>query len=203
MRSLTVPTLLLALLTLAGCASQAPSPEQPRERGDWQAQKARLEAFDHWRLAGKVGLRTPDDATSANLDWVQRASRYRMLISGPFGSGRSVLEGGPDGVVLTTGKGRFTADTPERLMEQQLGWSLPVSALDDWVRGLPAPIVAHRLTRDDRGFPLQLHQAGWTIDYRDWTRAGGLWLPSRVVMTFPGLRATLVVKEWHPDPESA
>ncbi|WP_129140085.1 lipoprotein insertase outer membrane protein LolB [Modicisalibacter coralii] len=201
MRRLAILT--LSLLLLGGCASQAPTPETPRETGDWAAQQSHLKAFDHWRLAGKVGLRTRDDATSANLDWTQRGADYRMLISGPFGSGRSVLEGGPDGVVLTTGDGRYEADTPERLMERQLGWSLPVSALDDWIRGLPAPVVAHRMTRDDLGFPERLRQAGWTIDYRAWTRADGLWLPSRVVMTFADLRATLVVNAWHPEDEDA
>ncbi len=196
MRRLAAMTLGLTLL--AGCASQAPAPESPREKGDWADQKPRLEALDSWRLAGKLGLRTPNDAQSANLDWTQRAGHYRMLISGPFGAGRSVLEGGPDGVVLTTGEGRFEADTPEQLMEQQLGWSLPISALDNWVRGLPSPIVEYQLTRDTLNFPQRLRQAGWVIDYRDWTRADGLWLPRRLVMSFADWRATLVVNEWHP-----
>lgn len=196
MRRLAAITLGLALL--AGCASQAPSPESPREKGDWAEQQPRLKMLDSWRLAGKLGLRTPNDAQSANLDWTQRAGHYHMLISGPFGAGRSVLEGGPDGVVLTTGEGRFEADTAEQLMEQQLGWSLPISALDNWVRGLPSPIVEYQLTRDALNFPQRLRQAGWVIDYRDWTRADGLWLPRRMVMSFADWRATLVVNEWHP-----
>ncbi|MEC9482198.1 MAG: lipoprotein insertase outer membrane protein LolB, partial [Halomonas sp.] len=139
---------------------------------------------------------------SANLDWTQSGYDYRMLISGPFGTGRSVLESTANGVVLTTGEGRFEAETAEALMEEQLGWALPVAALDRWVRGLPAPLLAHRTQTDAQGFPTQLSQAGWTIDYRDWTWAsdvgGGLWLPSRIVMKIDDFRATLVVNEWRP-----
>lgn len=196
--------LSLCLALLAGCASRAPTTDAPpRERGDWSAQTERLQMLERWRLAGKVGLRTPDDATSANLDWVQAPRHYRMLISGPFGAGRSVLESTPGNVTLTTGEGRFQAATPEQLMQQQLGWSLPISALDYWVRGLPAPGSDHAMQADPRGFPTRLNQAGWTIEYRDWSwapeLAGGLWLPRRLVMSYGDLHATLIVNQWRPN----
>ncbi|MFC3283534.1 lipoprotein insertase outer membrane protein LolB [Litchfieldella rifensis] len=189
---------LLCLALIAGCASRAPGPDQPRERGDWDAQSARLEALDTWTLAGKVGLRTPQDSTSANLDWSQHPGYYRMLISGPFGSGRSVLEGRDGRVSLNTSEGRFVAESPEALMQEQLGWSLPISALDYWIRGLPAPGADHEVEEDALGYPAQLRQAGWNIAYRDWDYAGGLWLPRRLVMTYDEIRATLVVNDWRP-----
>ncbi|GHA91545.1 lipoprotein insertase outer membrane protein LolB [Modicisalibacter luteus] len=194
--------LLFCLALLSGCASQTPTPDVPRNQVAWSEQRDRVEALDAWRLAGKVGLRTPQDAVSANLDWMQTGFDYRILISGPFGAGRSVLESSAQGVTLTTSDGRFEAETAEQLMEDQLGWALPVSALDRWVRGLPAYILPHQTTTDDQGFPTQLRQAGWTINYRDWTwepeLSGGLWLPRRLVMTIDDFRATLVVNEWHP-----
>ncbi|WP_251978327.1 lipoprotein insertase outer membrane protein LolB [Salinicola avicenniae] len=189
---------LLLSAWLAGCASQAPTPDMPRQPDDWQNQQPALEALTHWNLAGKVGLRTPEDSTSANLDWQQAPTHYRMLISGPFGAGRSVLEGRDRRVTLTTGDGTFEAASPEALMMQQLGWSLPISALDYWIKGLPAPGAPHQVTADEFGFPDTLRQAGWDIDYRAWTYAGGLWLPSRLVMTYDDIRATLVVNRWSP-----
>ncbi|WP_110648356.1 lipoprotein insertase outer membrane protein LolB [Salinicola peritrichatus] len=189
---------LLLVAWLAGCAGQTPAPSVPRQPDDWQRQQQELAALDTWTLAGKVGLRTPDDNTSANLDWTQSPNHYRMLISGPFGTGRSVLEGREGAVTLTTGDGRFEAASPEALMQQQLGWSLPISALDYWVRGLPAPGAPHDETADELGFPKELRQAGWVIDYRDWTYAGSLWLPSRLVMTYDDIRAILVVNQWEP-----
>ena len=189
----------LLLLTLAaGCARQAPLPEGQRAAGQWQAQVERVEALETWQLAGKVGLRTPEDSTSATLDWSQYPHYYRLLISGPFGGGRTTLEGREGRFSLTNAEGRFEAETPEALMEAQLGWSLPLGALSRWVRGLPGEASAHRLERDELGFPARLEQDGWEIAYRDWTRGEGLWLPRRLVMTYGELRVTLVVNEWRP-----
>lgn len=186
----------LALLLLAGCAAQAPMEEGGRLAGQWERQQADVEAFDTWTLIGKAGLRTPQESQSANLDWSQHPHYFRMLISGPFGGGRSVLEGREGRFSLTTGEGRFEAETPEALMEEQLGWSLPVSAMPDWVRGLPGDHASYQLETDELGFPLHLEQDGWEIDYRDWNEVEGMWLPRRLVMNYDDVRITLVVNEW-------
>ncbi len=197
--SFLLPGLALALLLLGGCASRGAAPDAPRAVDDWQAQKVRLEAMQSWELTGKAGLRTPEDSTSANLDWNQTPYHFRLLLSGPFGSGRSVLEGREGRVSLTTGEGRFEAESPEALMRQRLGWSLPVAALGDWVRGLPADDSPHRMRRDARGFPARLEQDGWTIDYQDWMRVEDLWLPRRMTMRYGDLNVTLVVTRWQPE----
>ncbi|MFD2190250.1 lipoprotein insertase outer membrane protein LolB [Pistricoccus aurantiacus] len=196
----SVSTLLFTLALLAGCAGRAPAPES-QMRGQWSDQQSRLEAMNNWQLTGKVGLRTPEDSVSANLDWWQSPTYYRLLLSGPFGSGRSTLEGNDQGVTLITSEGRFQADTPEALMEEQLGWSLPVSALDYWVRGLPTPDASYQQETDDKGYPLYLQQQGWEIAYRDWVAAGDVWLPRRLIMSQKGLRATLVVNQWRLEPD--
>lgn len=188
----------LALALLAGCAGRPATPEGGRQPGGWEAQQARVEALDTWTLIGKAGLRTPEESTSANLDWSQYPHYYRLLISGPFGSGRNLLEGREGRFTLTTAEGRFEAETPEALMREQLGWSLPVGALGDWIRGLPAPERPYRLETDTLGFPRHLQQDGWVIEYRDWTQVASLWLPRRLVMTYDEVRVTLVVNEWRP-----
>lgn len=192
----------LALLTLAGCASQAPVDESGRQAGQWERQQAQVEDFDSWTLVGKAGLRTPQENTSANLDWNQTPFYFRMLISGPFGGGRSVLEGREGRFSLSTSDGRFEAETPEALMEEQLGWSLPVRAMPDWVRGLPGDHASYQLETDELGFPRFLQQDGWEIDYRDWERVEEMWLPRRLVMNYGDVRITLVVNQWQASSRS-
>ncbi|WP_441316778.1 lipoprotein insertase outer membrane protein LolB [Halomonas sp. hl-4] len=183
---------------LAGCATQAPQDESGRQAGDWEAQEAEVEALDTWTLVGKAGLRTPDENTSANLDWNQHPHYFRMLISGPFGGGRTVLEGSEGRFSLSNGDGQFEAETPEALMEEQLGWSLPVRAMPDWTRGLPGDDDNYQLETDEFGFPSHLEQDGWEIDYREWEQYNGLWLPRRLVMNYDDIRITLIVNEWRP-----
>ena len=110
----------LAVAALTGCASQAPMDEGGRQAGQWERQQADVEAFESWTLVGKAGLRTPEENTSANLDWNQTPYYFRMLISGPFGGGRSVLEGREGRFSLTTSEGRFEAETPEALIRAKV-----------------------------------------------------------------------------------
>ena len=193
----------IGLLFLAGCASQAPMDESGRQVGQWDRQQADVEAFDTWTLIGKAGLRTPEESISANLDWNQHPHYFRMLISGPFGGGRNVLEGREGRFSLSNSDGRFEAETPEALMEEQLGWALPVTAMPNWVRGLPGETTdnsthSYQLESDEFGFPSHLSQDGWEIDYRDWEKVGELWLPRRLVMNYDDIRITLVVNQWQP-----
>lgn len=189
------------LLLLAGCASQSPVDESGRQAGQWERQYAEVEAFDTWILVGKAGLRTPQENVSANLDWNQTPYYFRMLISGPFGGGRNVLEGREGRFSLSNSDGRFEAETPEALMEEQLGWSLPVSAMPDWVRGLPGEHDSYQLETDELGFPSHLAQNGWEIDYRDWEKFEGMWLPRRLIMNYDDVRITLVVNQWQASDE--
>lgn len=193
---------LAAAGLLAGCATQAPTDERGRERGDWNAQKTEIEALERWSLIGKAGLRTPDERHSANLDWNQFPHYFRMLISGPFGGGRTVLEGREGRFTLTHGDGRFEADSPEALMKEQLGWSLPVRNLPRWVRGLPGERDAYRLETDAFGFPSHLEQNGWEVDYRDWTEVDALWLPRKLGLAYDDVRVTLVVNRWQTRPDA-
>ncbi|MCA1771687.1 MAG: lipoprotein insertase outer membrane protein LolB [Halomonas sp.] len=185
-----------AALLLAGCATQGPQDDSGRQAGDWDDQEDRVNDFDTWTLVGKAGLRTPDENTSANLDWNQHPHYFRMLISGPFGGGRNVLEGREGRFSLSNSEGRFEAETPEALMEEQLGWALPVSAMPDWVRGLPDDDDNYQMETDELGFPSHLSQDGWEIDYRDWEQFEDMWLPRRLVMNYDDIRITLVVNEW-------
>ncbi|WP_168013497.1 lipoprotein insertase outer membrane protein LolB [Halomonas salinarum] len=192
--------LIIVLALLAGCASRGPVSTDSTERGPWQDQVTRVKALSSWTLAGKVGLRTPQESTSANLDWRQTPNYYRLLISGPFGAGRSTLEGTAQTVTLTTSEGRVSAESAEALLEKELGWSLPVSSLDHWIRGLPAPGGNFERETDALGYPTRLTQSGWTIDYSGWMPAGELWLPRRLDMQRTGIEATLLINTWRPEP---
>ncbi|MFZ5958048.1 lipoprotein insertase outer membrane protein LolB [Pseudomonas knackmussii] len=190
-----------ALLMLAGCAGLT-SHESLEGQGNattWKAHKERVAALDGWQIDGKVGIRAPKDSGSGTLFWLQRQGYYDIRLSGPLGRGAARLTGREGAVTLeVAGQGRYQAESPEALLEQQLGWRLPVSHLLWWVRGLPAPDSKSRLTLDGDSHLARLEQDGWNVEYSSYAQQDGYWLPERLKLRGQDLDVTLVIKSWQP-----
>src|SRR5690606_5148367 len=84
----------------------------------------------------------------------------------PPGSGGNPHPGDDRGMTLDiAGQPTLTAESAEDLLEQQIGWRLPVENLLWWVRGLPAPDSPSRLQLNPDSRLARLAQAGWTVEY--------------------------------------
>ena len=194
--------LVFSLLTLlAGCAGLT-SRESVEGQGDaklWQAHKAQVAALDGWQISGKVGIRAPRDSGSGTLFWLQRQDYYDIRLSGPLGGGAARLTGRPGDILLeVSNRGRFRAESPEALLQEQLRLDLPVSNLLWWIRGLPAPESRSRITLDEQSHLAQLEQDGWQVEYQRYTEQNGYALPERLKLYGQDLEVTLVIKDWQP-----
>jgi outer membrane lipoprotein LolB len=193
-------TLILVTL-LAGCAGLGPK-EALQGQGNpqaWHTYKAQVTAVDGWEISGKVGIRAPSDSGSGTLYWLQRNDYYDIRLSGPLGRGAARLTGRPGDVSLeVANQGRYQAASPEDLLEQQLGWRLPIGNLVYWVRGLPAPEGKSTVELDSDSRLARLEQAGWTVEYTRYTQQGAYWLPERLKLHGQDLDVTLVIKDWQP-----
>src|SRR5690625_7872877 len=78
----------LPLLILAGCA---PQPLRPVD--SWEEHLARVAALETWYVSGQLGVRLPDNSGSARLRWQQTQDDFRIDLSGPFGQGRTLIQG--------------------------------------------------------------------------------------------------------------
>ena len=197
-RNLLIPTLALLL---AGCAGLGPqeSVEGSGSAEDWNAHKAQISTIDGWQISGKIGIQAPQDSGSGTLFWLQRQDYFDIRLSGPLGRGATRLTGRPEAVALeVAGQGRFEAESPEALVESQLGWQLPVSNLLWWVRGVPAPDSRSRVQLNADGRLARLQQDGWDVEYLSYTDEDGFSLPSRIKLAGRDLKITLVVKDWQP-----
>ncbi|MBA1276009.1 lipoprotein insertase outer membrane protein LolB [Stutzerimonas azotifigens] len=194
--------LLIGLIALlAGCAGITPheSVEGPGNAAAWSDHKSRIASLDGWQISGKVGIRAPRDSGSGTLFWLQRQDYFDIRLSGPLGRGATRLTGRSDAVTLeVAGQGRFEADSPEALLEAQLGWRLPVSHLLWWVRGLPAPDSRSRIGLDSDGRLARLDQDGWQVEYLSYLEQDGYSLPERIRLQGHDLQVTLVIKDWQP-----
>lgn len=198
MRFLSLFSLTL-LLILSGC-SQLSTQEQlsdPTRASSWQNHKRQVAPIDAWQISGKLGIRSQDNSGSAIIFWLQRQDYFDIRLSGPLGQGSTRLTGRQGAVSLEiANRGTYQAASAEALMQQQLGWSLPVENLLWWVKGLPAPHSQSQLQLDDNSLLSELLQDQWHIQYLSYRSENGLQLPERIKLSGAGLDITLVIKEW-------
>ncbi len=189
--------LLIVLLTSACAHRTALTPP-----GNVLEHQRQLQAITHWQLSGKLGIRTADDSGSASLKWAQENTGYHINLSGPLGQKRMVITGAPDKVRLEqTGEPAQEAKSPEALIKKQLGWTLPVTQLAYWVRGVPAPKGRiTRLEQNSAGLIAQLQQGDWLITYSNYSdqtfNGKTLVLPGKVTAEYQDVRLILAIRQW-------
>lgn len=155
-----------------------------------------------WQLSGKIGLRAPQLAESAYLNWRQCGDNYAVRISGPLGQTVARIDGRGEQLTLQfEGRAPMITTEPEALMQQQLGWSLPLRALRYWVRAEAAPGGDAEFSGAERQ-PNSLQQQGWQVDYLAYHQTGAVTLPAKLRLNRndnvgrDNLQATLIINEW-------
>jgi outer membrane lipoprotein LolB len=150
-----------------------------------------------WDISGAMAARSKNKGWSASVNWVQRgASQYQIRLSGPLGSGTVLISRSGGVVTLRDGPKTASSSNAESLLKQQTGVSLPVANLYYWVRGIPAPGSVQGEKRDASGHLVQLRQGGYTIQYLQYTSAGGASLPTSVRLQGNGIFIKLIIKSW-------
>lgn len=184
---------LLALAILTACASNPTT--DVSHRAPTQADLL------NWSLTGKIGITTASDRINANLDWQQTLDQYRVQLSGPLGQGRVTIDGDPSQITITNKGETLTGSSAQSLLQQQLGWSVPVEHFSYWAKGVISPLVGvTSMEYDDAGALSQIIQAGWTIDFSRYEIIDGWRLPSKLNAKTGQLSLVLVIKDWQPQP---
>lgn len=187
---------VLALFLLTACETT------PRKATGGALQESHLYTIDTWSAEGKISLQMGNERETASFNWSQEHDNYSVHLFGPFGQGATWLRKTPSGVTLENAKtGVHRAKTAEALMKEVLGWQVPVSNLQFWLRGLPAkrPKPSY-LQRDEAGLITELRQEGWEVAYSKHQFFAGWWLPGKIVAQHGELRLTIALKNWRLPP---
>jgi len=155
-----------------------------------------------WQLSGKIGLRAPQLAESAYLNWRQCGDNFNVRISGPLGQTVARIDGrGAQLTLQFEGRAPMTTSEPEIAMQQQLGWSLPIRALRYWVRAEAAPGGDAQFSGPQQQ-PDTLQQQGWQVAYLGYHQNDATALPAKLRLSRindpsgNNLQATLIINEW-------
>lgn len=187
---------LMLLAALSACAVKA-----PRVDGDWRPVQG-LEPADvrNFQLAGRLAVSDGRDGGSAGFLWTQRGDRFEVELRQPVSQRTWRLSGDHHGALLEGGDdGPRRGPSAEALLQEMLGWQVPVASLQAWVRGLASDdSPAQELVRDEQGRLSRLAQDGWQVEYRDWL--GDSDWPLRINASRPPYSVRLVIRDWAAEP---
>ncbi len=182
--------LLIVLLTLAGCASaprlSPPSAQQPAS------------AFN---LNGRFTVHHQEQHYSGGLRWQHQSSRDELLLQGPLGITAARIVSDAQVATLEQNGKHYAADNVELLMQQVLGWGLPLPLLHHWLIGRADAANPADITRDASGRIAVLHQAGWEVRYVRYADDTVDSLPSRITLLHEDIEVQILLDEWEFDPQ--
>jgi len=102
--------------------------------------------------------------------WRERGTDVQLELMSPLGQTMAVVSQNNQGATLELpNQPPRRAPEVDTLMQDALGFSLPVSGLRDWLRARPAPGTPARVARDAQSRPETIEQNGWTVHYVAWT----------------------------------
>jgi outer membrane lipoprotein LolB len=189
--------LLLLLVTISGC--QTFGRHQPPAADKVTAeQQVLLSRLVRWQAQGKLKVVVKAGREFASFDWQQSGQNYAINFFGPLGYGSSWLKRTSKGVTLESpGHPVRFAATPEALLQQAVGWQAPISELQYWIKGLPAPAAKlESAAVGIGGIYTGFVQRGWQLTFSGHRLESGLWLPGRLVAERQGVVVTLVMTRW-------
>lgn len=156
---------LLAVLLLGGCALQ-PSPPVSAP----------------FAVSGKAAVRAPQGNQRLHFRWQEQQGQYDVLVWGALGIGKMRLLGTQERLQVTQGNQPPVVGPATELMTRYLGWAVPLSAINDWLKGNPAATlpVQDQPQRDDQGRLISLKQQGWIVVFGEYGQVNGQWRPRRL-----------------------
>lgn len=187
---------LLLLLSLSSCTILAPTTLQTHPR-TWTARQQQLQHITTWDLQGAIAVHAARESGSASLRWQQMNQHYRLSLAGPLGAHALEIVGQPGLVILRSAtSGQQQAASPEDLVYAQTGWTLPVSALHYWIRGLPIPGEKATIRLDHYHRLATLSQQQWQIHFNEYLSVNGVDLPRRIHLSHPPFNIKIVIYQW-------
>jgi len=192
----------LAIIVVSAFISACATPRMDAPVNEnWQARRNVLAAMQRWEFTGRIGVRDENEAHSSRIRWQQNNDDYVINLWGTLNAGATQITGTPALVTLQQeGKAPLLAATPEELVEEQLGYELPVSQLSFWIKGIPAPGSTGAPTFNEENHLITLLQDGWTVQYMAYTNYNTESLPTRIRIEKPPLRLDFVRLDWTLQP---
>ncbi|MFM0390854.1 lipoprotein insertase outer membrane protein LolB [Paraburkholderia phytofirmans] len=156
-----------AVVALAGCASV--KPQGPSTSNAATSVTAQTSRAYQGRFAVQYNDQNGQQRNAyGNFSWQETGDTVTLQLRNPLGQTLAVVTSSPASATLELpNRQPLTADNVSTLMQNSLGFALPVEGLRYWLQPSPAP-TSRAKTEKDPEQPSRLKQItqdGWTIDY--------------------------------------
>ncbi len=193
---------ITTVLLLSACSTTSRIPVTKQSKKDWSQYQLEAGRINSWDLHGRAAIFVDDEVHNIGLSWRRNADEFVMIMEAPFGQGVFRLESSREAglpVKLSLPDSRVVyAETAEAALEGVIGWSIPVSGLESWIKGVPRNKTgfSHDLNGDGR--LSSLWQSDWRINYLDYFKfedpARGL--PKKMYLKHKRLALKIVIERW-------
>lgn len=174
---------LCVAMILSACATQVPPPS------------ATQLSAKNWQMDGLFGYHDKAQAFNASYMWQNQGDQYHIHVIGPLGAYSAELSGDSRQARIETSDGKsYQAANAAQLMQQNLGWSIPVQDLMHWLWATPNPNLSGNVSKNAQGQVVQIQQAGWVINYSNYAEYQNQQVPNRIVLTQPDKKITVVIQ---------
>ena len=156
-------------------------------------------ASANFKLTGRVSVRDNKQSFSGGVRWHHTNTSDEILLLSPLGQTAAQIQRNSDGVQLTTSEQKvYRAADVESLTGQVLGWRLPLTGLQYWVRGVNSPATSAAVDKDGAGRVIAIRQDGWEITYLSFfsLEQGQATRPRVLSLQRGELEIKLVVDKW-------
>ena len=183
----------LVLAMLSGCALLPPAPTPV-------ARPAQPESAP-FAMNGRISINHQGERHSAGLHWTHRVQSDEILLLTPLGQTAARVYRDDRNATLDDGDKHYQDVDAESLMQQVLGWHLPLVGLHQWVLCLPAADTPAQIERDSDGRITVLRQDGWEVRYLRYADTGPDSLPTRMQLSHEDMQVQLLIDEWEWNPQ--
>ena len=196
---------LWVLLLLGACASLPDTPVTEESYVAWDKYQAQLSDFDSWEIHARSAIFVNDEVYQAGINWQREQNRFILVLEAPLGQGVFRVESNPANgssapVMLTLPDGqKYFNESAEALLLEVLGWSIPVSGLEWWIKGLPLESADYSFDLRGDGRLKSLRQNDWKINYLDYfdRQSPAQGLPRKMYLKHQDLALKIVIERWH------
>ena len=174
----------------------------PNKHAQWILYQKRHQNLikGNWIFEGVVGVSISGKGQSARVLWERAPEKYEINLFGPLNIG-SVNIKYNNGIYefINDNGDKYQDRNPEKLLNQILGYSLPLLGADYWILGMIDPSYKYNnIKLNEYGSLSNISQAGWDIKYLNYKVYNGIMMPNIIIFynSDEDLRIKLVIKKW-------